>query len=114
MKLHTLAAACAALVSLAATPALAGETVTAKLSQPVAQKTKFIAGGAMFVCEADACVALAPIATTHGSAACKTIATKVGPVASFAGRKSFDDAKLGDCNATAMAKARGGAQLAKQ
>lgn len=113
MKLHTLAAACAALVSLAATPALAGETVTAKLSQPVTEKTKFIAGGAMFVCEGDACVALAPTSQTYGSAACKTIAGKLGPVASFSGRKTFDDAKLGACNATAMAKA-GGAQLAKQ
>ena len=47
MKLLTLAAACAALVTLSAAPALAGgDPVTAKLQTPVAEKTKFIAGGA--------------------------------------------------------------------
>ena len=59
MKLLTLAAACAAVVTLSAAPAFAAEPVTAKLQQPVAQPTKFIAGGAMFNCEGDACVATA-------------------------------------------------------
>ena len=111
MKLHTLAAACAALLNLSAGSAMAAEQISAKLQTAVPEKTKFIAGGAMFVCEGDACVALAPTSQTYGSAACKTIAGKLGPVASFSGRKTFDDAKLGACNATAMAKA-GGAHLA--
>ncbi len=68
----------------------------------------------MFVCEADACVAAAPQSTTFASATCKTIAGKVGPVASFGGYKSMDDAKLADCNSVAVAKAAGGSQLAKQ
>ena len=115
MKLLTLAAACAALVTLSAAPALAaGDPVTAKLQTPVAQKTKFIAGGAMFVCEGDACVASAPQSTTFASSTCKTIAAKVGPVASFGGYKSMDEARLADCNAVAVARADAGPQIAKQ
>ena len=56
MKLQILAA-CAALVSLSAGSALAADSITAKLASPVAAPTKFIAGGAMFKCDADACVA---------------------------------------------------------
>lgn len=115
MKLHTLAAACAALSTLTlGTAAFAADTVTAKLQSPVAEKTKFIAGGAMFVCEADACVAAAPTSQTFATATCKTVAGKVGPVAAFEGRKSLDDGRLADCNAKAVAKAPGGAELAKQ
>ncbi len=114
MKLLTLAAACAALVTLSAAPAFAGDPVIAKLQTPVAEKTKFIAGGAMFVCEGDACTAQATTSATLGSAACKIIAGKVGPVASFAGGpKSFDDARLGDCNSVAVARAAG-PELAKR
>ena len=115
MKFLTLAAACAALVTLSAAPAMAGgDPITAKLQAPVAEKTKFIAGGAMFVCEGDACVAAAPQSTTYASSTCKTIASKVGPVASFGGYKSMDDAKLADCNSVAVAKSAGpSSQLAK-
>ena len=114
MKLRTLAAACAAFTTLAvAGGALASESVTAKLASPVAEKTKFIAGGAMFNCEGDACVALAPTSQTFAGSTCKTIADKVGVVASFEGRKALDADKLASCNAKAVAKA-GGTQLAKQ
>jgi len=113
MKLQILAA-CAALATLSAGQAFAGDTITAKLSAPVAEKTKFIAGGAMFNCEADACVALAPTSQTFATATCKTIADKVGVVASFEGRKALDEGKLADCNAKAVAKAAGTTTLAKQ
>ena len=112
MKLQILAA-CAALVTLSAGSAFAGDTITAKLQAPVAQKVKFIAGGAMFVCEGDACVAQATTSATLGTATCKTIAGKVGPVAAFGGSKSFDDARLGDCNSVAVARTTS-PQLAKQ
>lgn len=102
MKLHTLAAACAALVTLSATSAFASEPVTAKLQQPVAEKTKFIAGGAMFVCEADACVANAPTSQTFAIATCKTVAAKVGAIATFGNHKTLDDAHLADCNTQAV------------
>ena len=113
MKLQILAA-CAALVTLSAGSAFAGEPITAKLAAPVAEKTKFIAGGAMFNCEADTCVALAPTSQTFATATCKTIADKVGVVASFEGRKALDEGRIADCNARAIAKAGGATQLAKQ
>lgn len=113
MKLQILAA-CAALATLSAGSAFAADSITAKLSAPVAEKVKFIAGGAMFNCEGDACVALAPTSQTFATATCKTIADKVGVVASFEGRKALDEGKLADCNAKAVAKAGGATTLAKQ
>ncbi len=113
MKLQMLAA-CAALVSLSAGSAFAADSITAKLSGPVAANTKFIAGGAMFKCEADTCVALAPTSSTFAASTCKTIADKVGPVTSFGGVKALAEDKLADCNAKALAKAAGTTTLAKQ
>jgi hypothetical protein len=118
MKLRTFAAACAALTTLTAGSAFAADlvpSVTAKLQQPVSERTKFIAGGAMFVCQADACVAESPISQTFSTAACKTIANKVGVIAAFEGRgKTFEADRLAACNATAVAKTATGPQLAKQ
>jgi hypothetical protein len=113
MKLLTLAAACAAVATLSAAPAFAGDSVVAKLQQPVAEKTKFIAGGSIFVCEADACYANSPTSQTFATDTCKTIAAKVGPVAAFTGTKAMDDKRLASCNAVAVAH-NGSPQLAKQ
>ena len=114
MKLRTFAAACAAFSTLAvAGAALAAEPVTAKLAAPVAEKTKFIAGGAMFVCEGDTCVAQAATSQTFATGVCRTVADKVGQVTEFTSRRTLDADKLADCNARAVAKA-GGATLAKQ
>jgi hypothetical protein len=103
MKLQTLAAACAALVTVSfASAALADDAITAKLQAPVAAKTKFIAGGAIFLCEGDTCIAQAPTSQTFAAATCKVIAKNAGAVESFGGsRKSFDADKLGACNAAA-------------
>jgi hypothetical protein len=101
MKLRTLAAACAALVSLSATAAFAAEPVTAKLQAPVASPVKFIAGGAIFSCEGDTCFAGAATSQTFATATCKTVAAKVGAVAAFEGRKSLDESRLAECNAAA-------------
>lgn len=103
MKLQTLAAACAAIVTLSvAGSAFAESAVTAKLQAPVAEKTKFIAGGAIFLCEGDTCVAQAPTSQTFASATCKTVAKTVGAIASFeGGHRSLDADKLGACNAVA-------------
>ena len=109
----TLAAACAALTTLVAAPAFASEPVTAKLASPVAQPVKFIAGGAMFKCEGDTCVANAATSETFSSGACKTVASNVGPLASFTGLKAMDDARLGACNSVAVARTAG-SQLAKK
>jgi hypothetical protein len=113
MMRQTLAAACAALFTLAAAPAFADDAVVAKLAQPLAEKTKFIAGGAMFLCEADACVANAPTSQTFSTGVCKTIAGKVGVVVSFSARRPMEEARLADCNAQAVAKISD-AKLAKQ
>ena len=47
-------------LTLAACAALADDPITAKLQSPVAAKTKLIAGGAVFMCEGDVCLAAAP------------------------------------------------------
>ena len=112
MKLQFLAA-CAALITLSAGSAFAADSVTAKLATPIAGVTKFIAGGAMFMCEADACVAAVPTSETYSVPTCKAVANKVGVLIAFEGRRTLEAAKLTDCNAKAMAKA-GGAQLARQ
>ncbi len=113
MKLQILAA-CAALATLTAGSAFAADAITAKLSAPVPAKVKFIAGGAMFNCEADACIALAPTSQTFAASTCKIIAGKVGLVTAFGGVKTLDDAKLANCNEKAIAKAGGTTTLAKQ
>jgi hypothetical protein len=101
MKLQTLAAACAALVTVSfASAALADDAITAKLQAPVAAKTKFIAGGAIFLCEGDTCIAQAPTSQTFAAATCKAIVKNAGAVESFGGsRRSFDAGKLDACNA---------------
>jgi hypothetical protein len=114
MKRRILAAS-AALAALVAGQAFAGDAITAKLATPVAEKTKVIAGGAMFSCEGDTCVALAPMSNTFAAATCRVIADKVGAVAAFSGRRALDDRGLADCNQKALAKAAGARNtLAKQ
>ncbi|WP_394762908.1 CC_3452 family protein [Phenylobacterium sp.] len=113
MKLLTLAAACAVVVTFASAPAFAAESVVAKLAAPVAQPTKFIAGEAMFNCEGDTCVAASPQSLTFSAGACKTVAAKVGTLVSFTGRVAMDDQRLGACNSVAVARSAG-PQMAKQ
>lgn len=112
MKLQLLAA-CAALITLSAGSAFAGDSVTAKLAAPLAGNVKFIAGGAMFMCEADTCIAAVPTSETYSVPTCKAVSNKVGVLTAFEGRRTLEAAKLNDCNAKALAKA-GGAQLARQ
>ena len=104
MKLQFLAAAAAAIITAAsAGSAFAGaDPVVAKLQQPLAEQAKLIAGGAVFLCDGDTCVASAPTSRTLAAAACKDLAKTVGPIASYGDpRKQLDEAKLGKCNASA-------------
>jgi hypothetical protein len=101
MTLKTLAAACAAVCALSATAALAAEPVTVKLAAPVAQPAKLMAGSAFFNCEGDTCVANAAMSNTFSTDTCKAIAAKFGPVTAFEARRSFDQARLADCNTVA-------------
>lgn len=100
MKLQSILAATAALVCMSvAAPALADEVVIAKLKSPVPAAKKFIAGGAMFVCEADACTAETPSSETFTTGACKAIVKKAGELVSFGNvRSTFDAEKLAVCN----------------
>jgi hypothetical protein len=104
MKLQTLAAACLAIASIS-TAAFAAEPVTAKLAQPVAESVKFIAGGAVFNCEGDTCVAGATTTQTYAVDTCRQVASKVGAIETFAGRRSFDEARLAECNVSAKTPA---------
>ena len=105
MKLQTLAAACAAVitVSLAGSAFAAGadtNPIIVKLQSPLAAKTKFIAGGAVFQCEGDVCAAGAPTSQTFAASTCKTVAKAVGAVVSFGdGGRALDAGKLDSCNA---------------
>ncbi|THD61760.1 hypothetical protein [Phenylobacterium sp.] len=114
MKLLTVAAACAAFATLCAAPAFAADPVVVKLAQPIAQPTKFIAGEAVFNCEGDTCTAITPQSQTFTTSACKTIAAKLGPIASYTETKSFDETKLAACNSVAVARSAAGPQMAKQ
>jgi hypothetical protein len=114
MKLVTLAAACAALVTLSAAPAFAADPVVAKLAQPVTGATKVIAGEAVFACEGDTCIATAPTSQTFSSSTCKVIAAKFGTIVSYTGQKPMDDTRLASCNSVSVAHAGGGVQTAKQ
>jgi hypothetical protein len=106
----TVAAACAALATLSiSTAAFAADPVTAKLAQPVAQPVKFIAGGAIFNCDGDTCVAQATTTETFSTASCKQVAAKVGQIAAFTGVRAMDEQRLSACNLSAK-----GAQVAKQ
>ncbi len=112
MKLLTLAAACAALVTLSTAPAFAADSVVAKLAQPLPQAMKFIAGDAVFSCDGDTCVARTPTSTTFATSTCKVVAAKVGALVSYAGEKAMDDTRLNACNSVAVARAAG-PQMAK-
>lgn len=114
MKLRTLAAACVALASLSATAAFAADPVSAKLSSPLAEPVKFIAGGAVFQCEGDTCLARATVTDTYSTDTCKQVAAKVGPIAAFVGRRTLDDAHLAQCNASAVAAKAQPTTIAKQ
>ena len=107
MKLHTLAAACAAVATLSAAPAFAAEPVIAKLAA-----TRRPAGE---VHRRRRDVQLrrrrlrrprAATSQTFATDTCKPIAAKVGPIAAFTAAKAMDDARLGACNAAAVARGR--------
>jgi hypothetical protein len=104
MKLHLALAAMAAItsVSFLATGADAAEPVIAKLQTPVVEKTKVIAGGAVFLCEGDACITTGPTSRTIATASCKELVKTVGAVSTFgAERKQLAADRLEACNAVA-------------
>lgn len=105
--------AVALLALLSASPAAASDPITVKLASPVAKSTKFIAGEAMFTCEGDTCVALAPMSVTFAVSTCRLIAHRAGAVTAFSDYRTLDARKLADCNAGAHAPATGAATPAR-
>mgnify|MGYP006899140096 CR=1 FL=1 len=71
------------------------------LEQPVAAKTKVIAGGAVFLCEGSSCVASAALARTAGYRACRELAKEVGRVSAYEGKSALSADQLGRCNEAA-------------
>jgi len=104
MKLHLALAALAAVtsVSFAATAADAADQISAKLQAAVPAKTKVIAGGVVFVCEGDSCVAQGRSSRTIATSSCKQLVKVVGAVSTFGdAKKQLDADKLAACNAVA-------------
>jgi hypothetical protein len=57
--------------------------VIVKLAAPVAAPTKVIAGGAIFSCAGDTCVAASPASGTADFSTCKIVVHSVGAATSF-------------------------------
>lgn len=83
MKLQVSALATAMALAALSTPALAAVPVIVKLAVPVPAPTKVVAGGAIFSCAGDACVAANPSSGTADFATCKIVVRSVGAATSF-------------------------------
>jgi hypothetical protein len=83
MKIQISAFAVATALAALSTPALAAGPVIVKLTAPLAAPTKVVAGGAIFSCAGDACVAASPANGTADFSTCKIVARSVGAVTSF-------------------------------
>ncbi|TCS12414.1 hypothetical protein [Caulobacter sp. BK020] len=104
MKLQSLAAAAALTTCLFAGSAFADGRIAVALENPLAVKTKVVAGGAVFVCEGAECVSTAAPSRALTAVSCKALAKEVGRVAAFGGEtKSLDADDLTRCNASAKA-----------
>lgn len=84
-----------------AMPALAGTNFTAKLAEPVAENTDFVANKAVWQCEGDTCAAeLRRKSPTVRS--CKEVAGEIGKLVSFSSERGELDADdLEACNKAA-------------
>jgi hypothetical protein len=106
MKLRTLSAALAASFAFAGA-ALADGQVSATLQNPAPSRTTVIAGGGLFVCAANVCVADGAPSRAFTVSGCKELVRAVGPVAAFgSGAKALDPDSLARCNANARTAAR--------
>jgi hypothetical protein len=104
MKLQSLAAVAALTTCLFAGSAFADGRIAVALENPVAAKTKVVAGGAVFVCDGAECVSTAAPSRALTAVACKALAKEVGRVAAFGGEtKSLDADDLTRCNVSAKA-----------
>lgn len=94
-----------ALFAIAATaiaaPAFAGTTYTATLETPVAERERFVANKAIWICEGDTCVAelrTSQVKTKY----CKQVSEEIGALTSFKTDKAeLSSDNLASCNAVA-------------
>lgn len=96
-------AASAALVLSAGAASAADARLTASLAQPVAAKTRVVAGGAVWTCEGGTCNAGAATSRSAGFRACQALAKEVGAVTAYGGRSTLGAEQLAKCNASAKA-----------
>lgn len=102
MKIQLSALCAAAAIAALATPALAAEPVIVKLAAPLAAPTKVVAGGAIFSCAGDACVATNPANGTGDFSTCKIVVHAVGKATSFGTASSpLPAERLASCNESA-------------
>lgn len=102
MKLRMLAAAAIVSMTFANAAVAADAKLTVSLKAPVAAKTKVVAGGAVFSCEGDTCVALVAPARATTVAGCKALVKEVGQVTAYTnGKRSIEGEDLAACNAAA-------------
>jgi hypothetical protein len=83
MKIRIPALVAAMALAALSTPALAAGAVIVKLQTPLTAPTKVVAGGAIFSCAGDACVAASPANGTGDFSTCKTVVHSVGVALSF-------------------------------
>lgn len=84
MKIQISGLAMAMSLAALSAPAFAGAApVIVKLVAPLAAPTKVVAGGAIFSCAGDTCVATNPANGTGDFSTCKIVVHSVGPATSF-------------------------------
>lgn len=83
MNFQLKALAAAAVLAAASTPAFAAEPVIVKLAAPLPAPQKVVAGGAIFSCAGEACVATNPASGTADFATCKIVVRSAGAATSF-------------------------------
>lgn len=72
-----------AALALSTSAVAAGVPVIVKLAAPLAAPAKVVAGGAIFSCAGDTCVATNPASGTADFGTCKIVVHSVGPATSF-------------------------------
>jgi hypothetical protein len=100
MKLAIAAACLVASLSLATHVLADGRTVVT-LQQPVSSAKEFVAGGAIWHCEATTCIAVSTPDQSFGTSQCRDVAKHAGAVAEFKNEfnKTLQPASLERCNA---------------
>lgn len=93
--------AAVAALSAVAGSAFAAETLSVTLEQPVASRTKVVAGGTVWTCEGTTCMANSSNYRTASLRACQSLTKEVGRIANYGTTKPLDADNLAKCNMSA-------------